>query len=191
MSLIILDRDGVINEDSELFIKNEQEWIALPGSIAAIAELSKAGFDVYIATNQSGLGRGLFSERDLEAMHGKLRRLVTEQGGQIAGIFYCPHAPDAGCDCRKPAPGLLWQIQTHAGRSVRGAPMIGDSLRDLEAGVAAGCKPILVKTGKGELTWQKIEREGIEDIEGIPFKEDLLVFNNLAQATQALVAGQI
>ena len=188
MSLIILDRDGVINEDSELFIKNEHEWIALPGSIAAIAELSKAGFDVYIATNQSGLGRGLFSERDLEAMHSKLRRLVTEQGGQIAGIFYCPHAPDAGCDCRKPAPGLLWQIQTHAGRSVRGAPMIGDSLRDLEAGVAAGCKPILVKTGKGELTWQKIEREGKE---GIPFKEELLVFNNLAQATQALVAGQI
>lgn len=185
MSLVILDRDGVINEDSDSFIKNEQEWIPIPGSINAIAELSQAGFEVYIATNQSGLGRGLFSERELGDMHAKLRRLVEEQGGKVAGIFYCPHTPDAGCDCRKPKPGLLWQIQAAVQGSIKGAPIIGDSLRDLEAGAAAGCKPILVKTGKGKKTWDKIEAEDN------PFGTELRVFDDLAAVAQALLAGHL
>jgi D-glycero-D-manno-heptose 1,7-bisphosphate phosphatase len=183
MKLVILDRDGVINEDSDQFIKNENEWVALPGSIEAITALSLAGFEVYIATNQSGLGRGLFTEEDLKAMHDKLQRLVTEHGGSIAGIFYCPHTPNEGCDCRKPEPGLLLQIQACAGRSLVGAPMIGDSLRDLEAGIAVGCKPILVKTGKGEKTWRQI-------VDGdLPIKSDLQVFDTLADAACSLLDG--
>lgn len=181
MKLIVLDRDGVINEDSDQFIKNENEWVALPGSIEAIAALSLNGFKVYIATNQSGLGRGLFTESDLEAMHDKLRRLVAKHGGSIAGIFYCPHKPDEGCDCRKPQPGLLMQIQDCAHHSLVGAPMIGDSLRDLDAGMAVGCTPILVKTGKGEKTWQHIKDNNLA------IKSDLQVFDTLADAACSLM----
>lgn len=149
MKLVILDRDGVINEDSAAYVKSADEWIPLPGSIAAIARLSRAGYTVVVATNQSGLARGLFGLDDLEAMHAKLQTLVMDAGGTLDGIFYCPHLPEDGCGCRKPAPGLLDAIAAELGISVVGAPLIGDSLRDLEAGVARGCLPLLVRTGKG------------------------------------------
>ena len=152
--LIILDRDGVINEDSDAYIKTVDEWIPIPGSIDAIARLSKAGYTVTIATNQSGIGRGYYDEATLDAMHAQLRELVAEQGGTIGTIVYCPHGPDDGCDCRKPLPGLIDQIVTEYG-DVTGAPLIGDSLRDLEAGVARHCVPVLVRTGKGNKTLEK------------------------------------
>lgn len=157
MKLVILDRDGVINEDSDDFIRSVDEWVPLPGSIDAIARLSRAGFHVVIATNQSGLGRGYFSLDDLEAMHGKLRALVEDAGGVIDGIYFCPHRPDDNCNCRKPAPGLLDAIRADMGNiSLDGVPVVGDSLRDLEAGVARGCVPILVRTGKGRETEEKL-----------------------------------
>ena len=152
MKLIILDRDGVINEDSDAFVKSVDEWIPLPGSIDAIARLSQAGWTVAIATNQSGLARGHFSEKTLQAMHQRLHDLVTEQGGQIDLIQYCPHGPDDGCDCRKPLPGLFQQIAAHYAVALDGVPTVGDSLRDLQAGVAMGCQPYLVRTGKGRMT---------------------------------------
>lgn len=152
--LIILDRDGVINQDSDAYIKSLAEWQPLPGSIEAIARLSRAGYTVVVATNQSGLARGYFTQATLDAIHGRLRALVEQAGGELGGIYYCPHGPDDHCDCRKPKPGLLDQIVTDYG-NVSGAPMIGDSLRDLEAGVARDCHPVLVLTGKGERTREK------------------------------------
>ncbi|WP_461537378.1 D-glycero-beta-D-manno-heptose 1,7-bisphosphate 7-phosphatase [Spongorhabdus nitratireducens] len=149
MKLVILDRDGVINQDSDNYVKSAAEWIPLPGSIEAMARLSRAGYQVAIATNQSGLGRGLFPATALTEMHNKMKTLVTKAGGRIDALVWCPHTPDDQCDCRKPAPGLIYQIEQHLGLSAKNAWIVGDSLRDLEAGIAAGCKPVLVKTGKG------------------------------------------
>ena len=152
MHNVILDRDGVINRDSDHFIKSADEWVALPGSFEAITRLCKAGVGVHVATNQSGLARGLFSRSDLDAMHRKLRRQLAALGGEIASIRYCPHGPGAGCDCRKPRPGLYRQIAAESGFSLKGVPVVGDSLRDLQAAVEVGAQPILVRTGKGERT---------------------------------------
>ena len=149
MPLIILDRDGVINFDSDNYIRSLEEWVPIPGSIEAIARLSAAGFTVTVATNQSGLARGYFEIKDLEAIHASLCRQVEDLGGQIAGIFYCPHLPGEGCNCRKPATGLLESIERELKLPARDAFFIGDSLKDLQAAQSFGCKPILVRTGKG------------------------------------------
>jgi len=150
--LLILDRDGVINQDSASFVKSPEEWLPLPGSVAAIARLSRAGYTVAVASNQSGLARGLFDRNALRAMHRKLRRLVSNEGGRIDRIVVCPHGPDDGCSCRKPEPGLLTRLAQHYGVSLVGVPAIGDSLRDLQAAAAAGATPILVRTGNGKKT---------------------------------------
>lgn len=155
MKLIILDRDGVINRDSDDFVKTLDEWIPLPGSIEAIAALSRAGWTVAVATNQSGLARGYFSEATLEAMHQHLQELVAQQGGRVDLILHCPHGPDDGCECRKPLSALFENIGTHFGVSLEGVPTVGDSLRDLQAGAAVGCRPYLVRTGKGSSTQTK------------------------------------
>ncbi len=157
MKLLILDRDGVINEDSDAFIKSAEEWVPIPGSIEAIAKLSRR-FEVYIATNQSGIGRGLFDKSQLEAMHDKLNRLVEAEGGHIEAIYYCPHLPEDNCQCRKPRPGLLTQIGAHAGSSLESVPVVGDSLRDLEAAIAVGARPVLVMTGKGSNTYTMLRK---------------------------------
>ncbi|MGB5510873.1 MAG: D-glycero-beta-D-manno-heptose 1,7-bisphosphate 7-phosphatase [Woeseiaceae bacterium] len=150
--LIVLDRDGVINRDSRDFIKAAGEWVPLPGSIEAIARLSQAGFTVAVASNQSGLGRGLFDRRALAAMHRKFRRLVANSGGRVDRIVVCPHTPDDGCECRKPKAGLLHRLARYYNTDLRGVPVVGDSLRDLEAAVSAGARPILVRTGNGRKT---------------------------------------
>jgi D-glycero-D-manno-heptose 1,7-bisphosphate phosphatase len=150
--LIVLDRDGVINEDSDEYIKTPQEWKPLPYSMEAIARLNRGGYRVVVATNQSGIARGLFDTETLSAMHKKMHELAGEVGGHIDGIFFCPHGPEEHCDCRKPKPGLLYQIAARVGKDLKGVPMVGDSLRDLQAAHTAGCSPILVKTGKGKKT---------------------------------------
>ena len=147
--LVILDRDGVINRDSREFVKSVDEWIPLPGSISAIADLCRAGYTVTVASNQSGLARGLLDRNALRAMHRKLRRLVSAKGGRIDRIVVCPHGPDDGCDCRKPKPGLLRRIARYYGAELTRVPVIGDSLRDLQAARAAGARAILVRTGSG------------------------------------------
>jgi len=178
--LVILDRDGVINEDRDDYVKSVDEWIPIPGSIEAIAKLSNAGFDVVVATNQSGLGRGLFSLDDLEAMHDKLQQLVQAAGGHVAGIFYCPHTPDDDCDCRKPKPGLLDAIADVMGVDVRGCPFVGDTLRDLEAGAARGCDPILVSTtGKGAQSLTKLSDN--------PISSSTVVVADLAAAVDHII----
>ena len=175
--LVILDRDGVINRDSRTFVKNVDEFVPLPGSIEAIAALSRAGVTVAVASNQSGLARGLFGRRELSGMHRKLRRLSAAAGGRVDRIVVCPHGPDDGCLCRKPRPGLLLRLARHYDTSLAGVPVVGDSLRDLEAAAAAGAMPILVRTGNGRRTEANLPAE----FRGIA------VYDDLAAAARALL----
>ncbi|MNQ22670.1 D-glycero-beta-D-manno-heptose-1,7-bisphosphate 7-phosphatase [compost metagenome] len=175
MKLLILDRDGVINYDSDAYIKTLDEWIPLPGAVEAIARLSRAGWTVAVATNQSGLARGYYDQAALDAMHARLRQLVAEQGGELGLIVHCPHGPDDGCDCRKPKPGMLRQIAAHYRTSLAGVWFVGDSGGDLKAALAVGCQPVLVKTGKGLLTLAQ------------PLPADTLVFDDLAAVASQLI----
>jgi D-glycero-D-manno-heptose 1,7-bisphosphate phosphatase len=178
MKLVILDRDGVINYDSAQFIKSPEEWIPIPGSLEAIAMLNQAGFRVALATNQSGIERGLFDMATLNAIHDKMQRALSQFGGRIDALFYCPHTAESHCACRKPKPGMLEEISKRFGMPLGGVPCVGDSLRDLEAGVTLGAQPILVRTGKGEKTLA----EG-----GLPV--DTWVCADLMEATHRIIDG--
>ncbi len=156
MRLVILDRDGVINHESEAYIKSPDEWIPIPGSLEAVARLNQGGFSVVVATNQAGVGRGLFDLEALKAIHRKMQAAVEASGGRLAGIFYCPHGPGDDCDCRKPKPGLLHQIEKRFNLSLKGVSAIGDSLRDIQAAEAVKARPILVRTGYGEETLRQL-----------------------------------
>ena len=155
MKLIILDRDGVINHDSDQFIKSPEEWKPLPGSLEAIARLTQAGYLLVVATNQSGVGRGLFDMPTLNAIHEKMHKACALVGGRIDAVFFCPHAADAGCECRKPKSGMIAEIAERYNTDLSGVPSVGDSLRDMEAGARLGAQPILVLTGKGQKTQAK------------------------------------
>lgn len=187
MKLVILDRDGVLNQDSDAYVKSVDEWIAIPGSAEAVGKLCASGYTVAVATNQSGLARGYFTPADLDAMHEKMITLVAQHDGKFAHIAFCPHGPDDHCDCRKPLPGLIHQIETALDVSAEGAWMVGDSIRDLEAGVQAGCKPVLVRTGKGEKSEHKLTLEAstYNDLKDAP------VFDNLSAFVDQLVDGLI
>ncbi len=178
MKLIILDRDGVINIDSDQFIKTPDEWKPIPGSLEAIARLTREGWRVVVATNQSGLARGLFEMATLNAIHAKMHKAVGQMGGRIEAVFYCPHAAEMSCECRKPKSGLFNEIATRYGRDLQGVPSVGDSLRDLEAAASVGARPVLVKTGKG----MKMLAAG-----GLP--KDTLVFADLSEAVEHLLAA--
>jgi D-glycero-D-manno-heptose 1,7-bisphosphate phosphatase len=155
MKLIILDRDGVINEDSDAFIKHPDEWIPIPDSLQAIARLNQAGYRVVVATNQSGVARKLFDMATLNAIHHKMHTAAQQVGAQIDAIFFCPHSADDNCDCRKPKPGMFAEIADRYAVNLKGVPNVGDSLRDLQAGFVRGCLPHLVLTGKGQQTRDK------------------------------------
>lgn len=150
--LIILDRDGVINHDSDQFIKKPDEWIPIEGSLEAISRLNHAGYRVVIATNQSGIGRGLFDTDTLNRIHQKMHRSLAAVGGAIDAVFFCPHSAEDRCHCRKPKAGMFHEIERRFGISLKDVPCVGDSLRDLQAGASVGCKPYLVLTGKGQKT---------------------------------------
>lgn len=152
MKLVILDRDGVINEDSAAYIKSAAEWQPIAGSLEAIVRLKHAGYTVVVASNQSGIGRGLFDYAALFSIHDKMTRMLAELGAHLDGVFFCPHAPDDGCNCRKPATGLFDSISRRLGVTLDGVPMIGDSVSDIQAARAAGATPILVSTGQGATT---------------------------------------
>jgi len=152
VKLIILDRDGVINYDSDAYIKHPDEWVALPGSLEAIGRLTRDGWRVVVATNQSGVGRQLFDMQTLNQIHSKFRQQVIRHGGRIDAIFVCPHHPDEACDCRKPRPGLFQQIASRFDINLDQTIAVGDSLRDLQAGASVGCQPWLVRTGNGTHT---------------------------------------
>ena len=176
MKLIILDRDGVINFDSDQFIKSPDEWKPIPGSLEAIARLTREGWRVVVATNQSGLARGLFEMATLNAIHAKMHKAVAQAGGRIEAVFYCPHAADMNCGCRKPKSGLFDEIAARYGHDLRDVPAVGDSLRDLVAAASVGARPLLVKTGKGEKTLVA---------GGLP--ENTPVFSDLSEAVEYLL----
>ena len=150
LKLVILDRNGSINVHRDDFVKSETEWSPLPGALEAIARLNHAGWHVVIASNQSGLGRGLFDVASLNAMHAKMHKMLAAVGGRIDAVFFCPHSPDENCDCRKPKSGLFRQIGERYGVDLAGVPAVGDSLRDVQPGAAAGCEPHLLLTGMGQ-----------------------------------------
>jgi D-glycero-D-manno-heptose 1,7-bisphosphate phosphatase len=175
--LVILDRDGVINLDSAKFIKNPAEWKPIPGSLDAIARLNQAGFNVVVATNQSGVARGLFDMATLNSINDKMLDMVFQAGGRIDAVFYCPHAAEQSCACRKPNSGMFLEIAQRYNVSLGGVPAVGDSLRDLQAAEAVGAQPILVLTGKGEKT--KKENE---------LPAGTLVFVDLAEAVKHIIA---
>jgi len=176
MKLAILDRDGVVNYDSDLYIKSPAEWRPIPGSIEAIARLNQGGYRIAIASNQSGIGRGLFDMATLNAINDKMMEMVFRHGGRIDAIFFCPHTPDDDCNCRKPRTGMYEEIATRFHTELKGVPCIGDMLKDLQSAEAVGAQPILVLTGKG----RKTQEEG-----GLPRRT--LVFEDLAQASHHLV----
>lgn len=180
--LVILDRDGVINFDSPNFIKSPEEWHPIPGSLDAIARLNKAGFKVALATNQSGIARGLYDQDILDKIHAKMNSALREASGHIDAIFYCPHGPDEACTCRKPKTGLFEQIASYFKIDFKKNPIpcIGDSLRDLEAAHNLGCRPILVLTGNGPQTLEKLP-DNLRDIDR---------FQDLAAATDALLGAK-
>lgn len=175
---IILERDGVINYDLGGCITNVEQWQALPGSIEAIAALSRKGFELVIATNQSGVGRGVLKTEDLDQIHEGLRRQVEAAGGEIRGIFYCPHLPEDRCDCRKPRTGMLDRIEAEFDICLEGAYFVGDSLKDIQAAKAKGCQPVIVRTGQGTQTetttllWPK-------------YGVDTIIFDDLAEFAKA------
>lgn len=176
MRLVILDRDGVINHDSPDFIRSAGEWRPIPGSLEAIATLTQAGVTIAVATNQSGIGRGLFDMPTLEAIHARMLEKVEAAGGRIETIAICPHRPDEGCDCRKPGTGMLEQIAARLGASLTGVPFIGDSKRDIEAARAADARPILVLTGDGRRTAASLDPVQMPE-----------VFDDLAAAAKSLI----
>ncbi len=178
MRLIILDRDGVINEDSDDYIKTPEEWLPIPGSLEAIARLTRAKYRVVIATNQSGLGRGLFDASMLSRIHEKMHRKVAEAGGRIEAIFFCPHAPDDHCECRKPKPGLFHDIASRLYVDLQDVPAVGDALRDIQAAQATGARPVLVRTGKGS--------RALAAATGL---KGVAVFDDLAAVADALLAA--
>jgi D-glycero-D-manno-heptose 1,7-bisphosphate phosphatase len=176
MKLVILDRDGVINQDSDAFVKSPDEWVALPGSLHAIARLSQAGWTVVVATNQSGLARGLFDVSALNAIHSKMHQELAQAGGVIDAVFMCPHGPNEGCTCRKPLPGMYHDIGRRYDVGLAGVPSLGDSLRDLQAAHAAGCSPWLALTGNGAKTLDKGGLPpGTQICDGLPAFADLLL----------------
>jgi len=176
MKLVILDRDGVINYDSDQFIKNPDEWKPIPGSLEAIARLNQAGYRVVVATNQSGIGRGLFDMPTLNAIHDKMHKSLAQVGGRIDAIFFCPHTSESNCACRKPKSGMIEEIALRYGVSLKGVPAVGDSLRDLEAAARLEAQPYLVLTGKGAKTQAK---------GGLP--EGTLIFPDLASVVATLI----
>lgn len=177
--LVILDRDGVINFDSDDYIKTPAEWIPIPGSLEAVARLTRADYTVVVATNQSGIARGLYDMATLNQIHHKMTGALRDHGGQIDAVFFCPHGPNDNCHCRKPKPGLLEQISSRLNVSLNGVPVVGDSLRDLECAQAVGALPALVRTGNGKRTEDQLP----EALKGVA------VFDDLAAFTEALLLG--
>ena len=182
--LILLDRDGVINRDSDAFVKSAEEFIPLPGAFDAIAALGNAGAMVAVCTNQSGIGRGLLTEQDLALIHQKLEQGINTAGGSLHGIRYCPHLPDDGCDCRKPKPGMVKRLMKDLSATPAETTFVGDSLRDLQAGRAAGVRVVLVRTGNGRKSETAARASGCDEI-----YDDLSAFARAEVARIQALAG--
>ena len=180
MKLVILDRDGVINHDSDEYIKSPEEWIPIAGSLEAIARLHREGYKIIVATNQSGVGRGLYDMDMLGRIHARMLEAVRAKGGEIDAIFFCPHKPEDECDCRKPRPGLMLEIAERLKANLAGVYAVGDSERDVQAARAVAARPVLLRTGKGKRALKKSK-----------LLADVPVFDDLAAFTDGLLTGKL
>lgn len=190
MRLVILDRDGVINQDSSDYIKTPEQWVPIPGSLEAIARLCRSEYRVVIITNQSGIGRGLYTLDTMNKIHMRMFELVSQKGGEIDALLFCPHAPEAECECRKPRAGLFHELTRRLKVNVAGVPAVGDSPRDLDAAIAAGAQPVLVRTGKGAETAGAIERGEYGRFKDVRVYDDLAAFvdhHMLSDASRATI----
>lgn len=185
MKLVILDRDGTLNEDRDDYVKSPDEWVPIPGALEAVAKLNHAGWHVVVATNQSGLGRGLFDMGTLNAMHRKMNEALARVGGRIDAVFFCPHAPEDQCGCRKPLPGLFEMIGERYGIELAGVPVVGNSPREIDAALAVGCQPHLVRTGGWARGDDAAVQALVERVPGLP------VHASLAACAQALIAAEV
>ena len=186
MKTVILDRDGVINQDSDEFIKSVDEWLPIPGSLEALALLHRHDYRVVVITNQSGVARGLFSLATLNEIHRHMLAETRKKGGLIEAVFFCPHGPDDGCTCRKPASGMFKDVASRLKIEMNGIPAVGDSMRDLLAARDVGALPVLVKTGKGKLTTRMLKKK-----DSPIAVDDVISFKDLASFTDALLAGEL
>jgi len=186
MKTIILDRDGVINEDSDAFIKSVDEWKPVPCSLEAIARLCRNGYRIVVATNQSGVARGLFTIETLNQIHHHMLEQVRARGGMIEAVFFCPHGPDDDCPCRKPRTGMLREIAERMKIEISGIPVVGDSMRDLQAARDSGAVPVLVRTGKGRKTARALKRKDSP----VP-ADEVMQFKDLAAFADALMGGEM
>ena len=182
MRLVILDRDGVINQDSEEYIKSPEEWLPIDGSLEAIARLCRAGYKVIVCTNQSGIARNLFTMDTLNKIHLRMLDRVRHKGGEIDAIFFCPHGPDSDCECRKPKPGMLLELAERLKVNLTGVPAVGDSLRDVQAARAVHALPVLVRTGKGGAAATQLAETGLADT---------AVYEDLSAFADSLLAGEL
>jgi D-glycero-D-manno-heptose 1,7-bisphosphate phosphatase len=189
MKLVILDRDGTINEDRDDYVKSADEWVPIPGALEAIARLNHAGWHTVIATNQGGLGRGLFDMDTLNGMHLKMNRMLAKVGGRIDAVFFCPHTAAEGCECRKPQPGLFMQIGERYGVDLNEVHVVGDRVGDLQAGVAVGCQPHLVRTGKGARLDAAQLAQIQADIPGTRVYADLAAFAEALTRAERIARG--
>ena len=190
MKLVILERDGTINHEREDYIKSPEEWVPLPGSLEAIARLNHAGWHVVVATNQSGIGRGLFDMVALNAMHAKMNQLLARVGGRVEAVFFCPHTPEDHCTCRKPMPGLFQMIGQRFGRSLDGVPMVGDLPRDVLAAQSVGCEPHLVRTGQAA-TMPESELQALrQQVPGLTIHPNLSAFADYLILRERRVQGE-
>ena len=190
MKLVILDRDGTINHEREDYIKSPEEWVPLPGALEAIARLNHAGWHVVVATNQSGIGRGLFDMVALNAMHAKMNQMLAKVGGRVEAVFFCPHTPEDHCTCRKPMPGLFQMIGQRFGRSLDGVPMVGDLPRDVLAAQSGGCEPHLVRTGQAA-TMPEAELQALrQQVSGLTIHPNLSAFADYLILREQRVQGE-
>jgi len=190
MKLVILDRDGTINHEREDYIKSPEEWVPLPGALEAIARLNHAGWHVVVATNQSGIGRGLFDMVALNAMHAKMNQMLAKVRGRVEAVFFCPHTPEDHCTCRKPMPGLFQMIGQRFGRSLDGVPMVGDLPRDVLAAQSVGCEPHLVRTGQAA-TMPEAELQALrQQVSGLTIHPNLSAFADYLILREQRVQGE-
>ncbi len=164
VKLVILGRDGILNEYREDHVKSPEEWTAVPGALEAVSRLNHAGWHAVVATNQAGIGRGMIDMASVNAVHAEMNRCLTEQGARIDAVFFCPHTPEEQCECRKPLPGMMREIGARYGIDLAEVPMVGDTLRDLQAAQAAGCEPHLVLTGRAAALDEATIRRYVEQV---------------------------
>ena len=176
VKLVILGRDGVLNGYREDHVKAPEEWTPVPGALEAVARLNHAGWHTVVATNQAGIGRGMIDMASVNAVHAHMNRQLMALGGRIDAVFFCPHTPEEQCDCRKPLPGMMLDIGRRYGSDLSAVPVVGDTLRDLQAAAAAGCPPHLVLTGRAAALDEAALARFVEQVPAARVHRDLPAF---------------